>query len=149
MRSRRARRRALRAVLAPVVAALTLLAGTAGATATVAPRASALPGVRQVATWVAAGVKVAMGTDSGVGPHGSNLRELALMAAGGMAPADVLVATTRSAAELLGVLDECGTLTTGKRADIVAVAGDPFDFTDLKSRIRAVYAGGRLVRGAE
>jgi imidazolonepropionase-like amidohydrolase len=97
----------------------------------------------------AAGVKVAMGTDSGVGPHGSNLRELALMAAGGMAPADVLVATTRSAAELLGVQDECGTLTTGKRADIVAVAGDPFDFTDLKSRIRAVYAGGRLVRGAE
>jgi imidazolonepropionase-like amidohydrolase len=96
----------------------------------------------------AAGVKIAMGTDSGVGPHGSNLRELALMAAGGLAPADVLAATTRSAAELLGVDRECGTLTPGKRADVVVVAGDPFDFGNLKSNIRGVYAGGRLVRGA-
>jgi imidazolonepropionase-like amidohydrolase len=95
---------------------------------------------------VAAGVKVAMGTDSGVGPHGSNLGELALMAAGGMAPADVLVATTRSAAELLGLEQECGTLTPGKRADVVVVAGDPFDFASLKANIRAVYADGRLVR---
>jgi imidazolonepropionase-like amidohydrolase len=96
---------------------------------------------------VAAGVKVAMGTDSGVGPHGSNLRELALMAAGGMTPQDVLVATTRSAAELLGVDDDCGTLTPGKLADIVVVDGDPFDFDHLKDNIRAVYTGGRLVRG--
>ena len=50
---------------------------------------------------VAAGVKIAMGTDSGVGPHGSNLDELPLMAAGGMTPAQVLAATTQSAAELL------------------------------------------------
>lgn len=96
---------------------------------------------------VAAGVKVAMGTDSGVGPHGSNLRELALMAAGGMTPQDVLVATTRSAAELLGVDGDCGTLTPGKLADIVVVDGDPFDFDHLKDNIRAVYTGGRLVRG--
>lgn len=96
---------------------------------------------------VAAGVKVAMGTDSGVGPHGSNLRELALMAAGGMTPQDVLVATTRSAAELLGVDADCGTLTPGKLADIVVVDGDPFDFDHLKDNIRAVYTGGRLVRG--
>jgi imidazolonepropionase-like amidohydrolase len=96
---------------------------------------------------VAAGVKVAMGTDSGVGPHGSNLGELALMAAGGMAPENVLVATTRSAAELLGLEQECGTLTPGKRADVVVVAGDPFDFANLKANIRAVYADGRLVRG--
>lgn len=95
----------------------------------------------------AAGVKVAMGTDSGVGPHGSNLRELALMAAGGLAPEDVLVATTRSAAELLGVEQECGTLTPGKRADVVILDGDPFDFDNLKENIRAVYSGGRLVRG--
>ncbi|HXW88512.1 MAG TPA: amidohydrolase family protein [Streptosporangiaceae bacterium] len=96
---------------------------------------------------VAAGVKVAMGTDSGVGPHGSNLGELALMAAGGMAPEDVLVATTRSAAELLGVDAECGTLTPGKRADVVVVNGDPYDFARLKSNIAAVYSGGRRVRG--
>ena len=95
----------------------------------------------------AAGVKVAMGTDSGVGPHGSNLGELALMAAGGMTPQDVLVATTSSAAELLGVDGDTGTLAPGKLADIVIVAGDVFDFAHLKENIRAVYSGGRLVRG--
>jgi imidazolonepropionase-like amidohydrolase len=95
---------------------------------------------------VAAGVKIAMGTDSGVTPHGSNLQELALMAAGGMPPAEVLVATTRSAAELLGVEADSGTLTPGKRADIVVVDGDPFDFAGLKDNIRSVYQGGRKVR---
>ena len=95
----------------------------------------------------AAGVKIAMGTDSGVGPHGSNLRELELMAAGGMAPQQVLAATTSSAAELLGVQADTGTLTPGKLADIVVTAGDPFDFGRLKENVRAVYLGGRLVRG--
>jgi imidazolonepropionase-like amidohydrolase len=95
---------------------------------------------------VAAGVKIAMGTDSGVTPHGSNLGELALMAAGGMAPADVLVAATRSAAELVGVAADSGTLVPGKRADIVVVDGDPFDFADLKDNIRSVYQGGSKVR---
>jgi imidazolonepropionase-like amidohydrolase len=96
---------------------------------------------------VAAGVKIAMGTDSGVGPHGSNLRELALMAAGGMTPQQVLTATTSSAAELLGVHADSGTLTPGKRADVVVVDGDAFDLGRLKDNIRAVYSGGRLVRG--
>jgi imidazolonepropionase-like amidohydrolase len=96
---------------------------------------------------VAAGVKVAMGTDSGVGQHGQNLRELTLMAEGGMTPRDVLVATTRSAAELLGMQNEAGVLCPGTRADIVAVAGDPLDLANLKSGIRAVYKDGRRVRG--
>ncbi len=96
---------------------------------------------------VAAGVKVAMGTDSGVGPHGSNLDELPLMAAGGLTPAQVLMATTSSAAELLQLADETGTIRPGMRADIVALAGDPFDLPNLKQNIRAVYSGGRKVRG--
>lgn len=96
---------------------------------------------------VDAGVKIAMGTDSGVGPHGENLRELELMAAGGMAPADVLSAAGRSAAQLLRVDDELGSLEPGKRADIVLIGGDVFSFADLKSRIRAVYKDGALVRG--
>jgi imidazolonepropionase-like amidohydrolase len=96
---------------------------------------------------VAAGVKVAMGTDSGVGPHGSNLDELSLMAAGGMTPSNVLVATTSSAAQLLGLADQTGSLTPGKRADVVVVAGDPFDLTALKQNIRAVYKDGRAMRG--
>jgi imidazolonepropionase-like amidohydrolase len=97
---------------------------------------------------VEAGVPVAMGTDSGVTPHGQNLRELALMAANGMAPPDVLVATTRAAAELMGVEDELGTLEAGKRADLVVVDGDPFAFADLRERVRAVWRDGRLVAGA-
>jgi imidazolonepropionase-like amidohydrolase len=101
---------------------------------------------------VAAGVKIAMGTDSGVGPHGSNLDELPLMAAGGMTPAQVLAATTSSAAELLRIGDETGSITPGKRADLVVLAGDPFDLAGLKANIRAVYLAGRRVRsqpGAE
>jgi imidazolonepropionase-like amidohydrolase len=91
---------------------------------------------------VAAGVKVAMGTDSGVTPHGNNLRELGLMVDGGMSPTDVLVATTRSAAELMGLSEELGTLETGKRADLVIVEGDPLEVATLADRVVAVYQDG-------
>jgi imidazolonepropionase-like amidohydrolase len=97
---------------------------------------------------VAAGVKVAMGTDSAVTPHGENLRELELMVAGGMSPEDTLVATTRTAAELMGLEGELGTLEPGKRADLVVVDADPFDFVGLDRRIAAVYQDGRLVAGS-
>jgi imidazolonepropionase-like amidohydrolase len=94
---------------------------------------------------VAAGVRIAMGTDSGVTPHGQNLRELTLMAEGGMSPADVLVATTRSAAELMGLDDELGTIAPGKGADLVIVDGDPLRLDDLGERVMAVYQDGRRV----
>jgi imidazolonepropionase-like amidohydrolase len=94
---------------------------------------------------VDAGVKVAMGTDSGVTPHGQNLRELALMVEGGMTPMQAIVATTSSAAELMGVEDELGTLEPGKRADLVVVDGDPLDVATLAERIEAVYQDGRRV----
>lgn len=97
---------------------------------------------------VEAGVKVAMGTDAGVVPHGTNLEELQLMADGGMSPEDVLVATTRTAAELMGLSGELGTIEAGKRADLVVVSGDPFDFSDLAVRIERVYQDGRLVAEA-
>ena len=93
----------------------------------------------------AAGVKVAMGTDAGVVPHGTNLEELQLMAGQGMSPEDVLVATTRTAAELMGMSRSLGTIEPGKRADLVVVSGDPFDFSDLAGRIERVYQDGRLV----
>jgi imidazolonepropionase-like amidohydrolase len=96
---------------------------------------------------VAAGVKVAMGTDSGITPHGRNLAELELMAKGGMTPAQVLAATTSVAAELLGVDGELGTLEPGKRADVVVVDGDPFELATLGDRIAAVVKDGRLVAG--
>ena len=91
---------------------------------------------------IAAGVRLAMGTDSGVSPHGQNLRELALMADLGMSPAAVLEATTRSAAQLLGVDDELGTIEPGKLADLVLVDGDPYAFDTLADRIKGVWVGG-------
>jgi imidazolonepropionase-like amidohydrolase len=97
---------------------------------------------------VAAGVKVALGTDSGVTPHGRNLAELELMAKGGMSPAQALAAATSSAAELLGVAGELGTLEPGKRADVVVVDGDPFELATVGDRVAAVIKDGRLVSGA-
>jgi imidazolonepropionase-like amidohydrolase len=94
---------------------------------------------------VAAGVRVAMGTDSGVTPHGENLRELALMVEGGMTPMQAIEATTRSAAELMGLQGELGTLEAGKRADMVVVDGDPLELTTLADRIAAVYQDGVAV----
>jgi len=94
---------------------------------------------------VAAGVKVAMGTDSGVTPHGENLRELVLMTEGGMTAAQAISATSLAAAELMGLQDELGSIEPGKRADIVVVEGDPFDLKTLPERIEAVYQDGRRV----
>jgi len=97
---------------------------------------------------IEAGVRIAMGTDSGVTAHGQNLRELALMVECGMTPLQAMVATTASAAALLGVEDTQGSIEAGKRADLVVVEGDPFDYSDLASRVKAVYQDGRLVSGA-
>jgi imidazolonepropionase-like amidohydrolase len=98
---------------------------------------------------VEAGVRIAMGTDSGVTPHGQNLRELELMVAGGMSPAGTLEASTRSAAELMGVDGDLGTLEAGKLADLVVLEGDPYAFGDLASRVRQVWkAGIQVVGGA-
>jgi len=94
---------------------------------------------------VEAGVRIAMGTDSGVTPHGRNLRELELMAAGGMAPGAVLEATTRSAAELMGLDADLGTIEEGKLADLVVIGGDPYDFAGLGDRIEQVWQAGARV----
>ena len=91
---------------------------------------------------IGAGVKVAMGTDSAVTPHGENLDELRLMAECGMRPEAALRSTTAVAAELMGLDRELGTLEPGKRADVVVVDGDPFDFPTLRERIVAVYQDG-------
>ncbi|MPQ96807.1 amidohydrolase family protein [Modestobacter sp. I12A-02628] len=91
---------------------------------------------------VEAGVRVAMGTDSGVGRHGDNLGELALMARCGMSPEQAWHATTQSAAQLLRVDDELGTLEPGKRADVVVLTGDPADLGGLAGRVREVWQDG-------
>jgi imidazolonepropionase-like amidohydrolase len=94
---------------------------------------------------IAAGVKVAMGTDSGVTPHGQNLRELGEMVGCGMTPAQALAATTRVAAELLGVDQDRGVLEPGKRADLVIASGTALDINGLSERVRTVIQDGRVV----
>ncbi|WP_249870527.1 metal-dependent hydrolase family protein [Oceanobacillus saliphilus] len=74
-----------------------------------------------------AGVKIAMGTDAGVMRHGTNLRELGLMADVGMTPMETIVASTKTAAECLGWEDKLGTIEHGKLADIVIVKGNPLE----------------------
>ncbi|GAB2686308.1 metal-dependent hydrolase family protein [Thalassiella azotivora] len=97
---------------------------------------------------VEAGVPIAMGTDAGVGPHGTNLDELPLMAACGMGPEQVLAASTSQAARLVGLADEVGRLAPGLRADVVVVDGDARDLDDLRSRVREVWKDGeRVVTG--
>jgi imidazolonepropionase-like amidohydrolase len=76
------------------------------------------------------GVKIALGTDAAVYPHGDNAVEFVLMAADGMTPAQSLRAGTSSAAQLLGLQDKLGALKPGMTADIVAVPGNPI--ADIK-----------------
>ena len=99
---------------------------------------------------VAAGVKIAMGTDSGVGKHGNNLDELRLMVECGMSPAAALHATTRSAAELCGVADELGTIEVGKRADLTLFDGDVLDLIPkggeiMREAVSQVWMDGHVV----
>ena len=86
---------------------------------------------------LAAGVKIALGTDAAVYPHGQNATEFALMAADGMTPAASLKAGTSAAAELLGLQDKVGSLKTGMLADVVAVAGNPL--TDIKATSHVIF----------
>jgi len=100
---------------------------------------------RNVGRAITAGVKVAMGTDSGVAPHGANLRELEELVRCGMSPQQALVATTSNAAALMGVGDELGTLAPGTRADLVQLDGDPLEVATLRERVRRVWKDGVLV----
>lgn len=85
------------------------------------------------------GVRIAMGTDMGVGPHGPNAEELALMVQNGMTPMQAIVATTKTAAECSRVGDQLGTIDPGKRADIIAVDGDPLaDISILQDETKIV-----------
>ena len=99
----------------------------------------------------AAGVKLVLGTDAGTpfNYHGQNARELELMVETGLPPTAGLLAATRNGAELLGILDQTGTLEVGKQADLLLVRGNATD--DVRT-IRAdggplaVLKGGRAIR---
>ena len=92
-----------------------------------------------------AGVKIGFGTDMGVGPHGDNAREFIYMVEAGMPAAVALQAATIRAAEVLGV-DDQGVIETGKRADIVAVPGDPLADIAQVMKVDFVMKDGAVYR---
>jgi imidazolonepropionase-like amidohydrolase len=95
---------------------------------------------------VEAGVRIAMGTDSGVGAHGRNLDELALMVENSpMTALGAWVATSSSAAQLCGVADRLGTIEPGKLADIAVIDGDLEDLSKLGERVWGVWKEGARV----
>ena len=67
------------------------------------------------------------------------------MVACGMTPAEALVASTHTAAQLLGLADDRGAIEVGKRADLVIATGDALDVSGLRERIRYVLQDGRVV----
>jgi len=91
-----------------------------------------------------AGVKIAFGTDMGVGPHGENAREFALMVEAGMTNADAIKAATVTAAELLDISDLTGAIAPGKSADIIAVDSDPLADIRALERVSFVMAAGTM-----
>jgi imidazolonepropionase-like amidohydrolase len=88
-----------------------------------------------------AGVKIAFGTDMGVGPHGDNALEFGYMVEGGMPANEALQAATFKAAQVLGASD-LGQLEPGFRADIVAVQGNPLDDISLTRKVAFVMKDG-------
>ena len=94
---------------------------------------------------IAAGVKVAFGTDTGVSRHGDNAQEFALMVEAGMTPAQAIRAATVAAAEALG-RDDLGTLAPGKAADLIAVAASPLEDVRALERVGFVMRRGVVAK---
>jgi imidazolonepropionase-like amidohydrolase len=90
-------------------------------------------------------VRIAFGTDSGVGDHGTNAREFALLVKAGMRPAAAIRAATLDAATLLGREGRIGSLEPGKDADIVAVGGSPLEDVTILERPRFVMRQGVVI----
>ncbi len=93
-----------------------------------------------------------MGTDAGTpfNYHGDNAQELERMVAFGMSPMEAILASTSSAARLIGIQDQVGTIERGKAADLILIDGNPLRKIDLlrdRSRILGVMRAGKFVAG--
>ncbi len=93
-----------------------------------------------------AGVKIGMGTDAAVYPHGLNAHELAVYVSLGMTPLAAIQTATINDADLLGWSDKVGSIEPGKWADIIAVDGDPLQDVTTLQHVRFVMKGGEVVK---
>jgi imidazolonepropionase-like amidohydrolase len=97
---------------------------------------------------IAAGVKMAFGTDAGVYPHGTNARQFKYLLELGLTPLATIQMATSNAADLLGWSDKVGTLAPGAWADLIAVRGDPLTDVTVLERPAFVMKGGMVYRSA-
>ena len=93
---------------------------------------------------VAAGARMAFGTDGGVYPHGDNARQFIYMVEYGMKPLDAIRSATVNAAELMGLKDRAGILEPGHWADLIAVNGNPIENIQVLEKVGFVMKAGRI-----
>jgi imidazolonepropionase-like amidohydrolase len=101
---------------------------------------------REFRKQIAAGVPIAMGSDVGPFPHGTQAREFSLMVKYGLTPLAALQAGTVNAAKLLGWEGQIGALKPGYFADIVAVPGNPLTDINVLQKVTFVMKGGVVRR---
>ena len=94
-----------------------------------------------------AGVKIAFGTDASVYPHGLNARQFAWQVKYGQTPMEAIRSATTSAAELIGRDPDIGAIAPGKRADLIAVAGDPLADVSVLEKVAFVMKDGVVYKG--
>lgn len=94
------------------------------------------------------GVRIAFGTDVGVGEHGTNALEFVYMFEAGIPTEDCLISATINAADLCGISDQVGTLEPGMWADVIAVDGNPLADLSVLQDVRFVMKEGTVYKGA-
>ncbi|MFY8167145.1 MAG: amidohydrolase family protein [Sediminibacterium sp.] len=95
---------------------------------------------------VEAGVKIAYGTDAGVYPHGWNGKQFKWMTRYGMTPMTAIQAATVNAADLLGISQNAGSITAGKKADIIAVLINPMEDVTSLENVQFVMKAGTVYK---
>jgi imidazolonepropionase-like amidohydrolase len=98
---------------------------------------------------LAAGVPMAVGSDVGPFPHGTQAREMELMVQFGMSPMEVLKADLLHGARLLDWEGQIGELKPGSYADVIAVPGNPLEDISVTRRVSFVMKNGEIYRGRD
>jgi imidazolonepropionase-like amidohydrolase len=93
-----------------------------------------------------AGIRMTLGTDAGIYPHGNNAKQLAVMVRYGMKPMQAIQAATTHSADALGLAGQVGTLATGAYADLIAVDDDPLADIRALERVSVVLKGGEVIK---